>query len=326
MHLRPALSIAFTLLALTVLALLALSLASGSLPLAPSEVVSALTSDAPSFARDVVLELRLPRALAAFAVGGLLALAGAMLQVLLRNPLADPYVLGVSGGASVAALVAIMLGLPAAGVDGLAALGALGACLLVFALAQGPGGWTPTRLLLTGIVVAAGAGSVVSLLLALGDDARLRGMVFWLLGDLSGTRRWPWLLGLLAVATVAGVVLGRHLNVLARGAAQAASVGMDVRRLQVVLFVASSVLTGCAVSAAGSIGFVGLVTPHIARLALGSDNRVVLPAAALLGGALLMAADLAARVLIAPRQLPVGALTALVGVPLFLLLMYRQRP
>jgi len=326
MHLRPALSIAFTLLTLAVLGLFALSLASGSLPLTPSEVVTALTSSAPSFARDVVLELRLPRALAAFAVGGLLALAGAMLQVLLRNPLADPYVLGVSGGASVAALVAIMLGLPAAGVDGLAALGALGACLLVFALAQGPGGWTPTRLLLTGIVVAAGAGSVVSLLLALGDETKLRGMVFWMLGDLSGTRRWPWLLGLLAVATVAGVLLGRHLNVLARGAAQAASVGMDVRRLQVLLFVGSSVLTGCAVSAAGSIGFVGLVTPHIARLALGSDNRVVLPAAALLGGMLLMAADLAARVLIAPRQLPVGALTALVGVPLFLLLMYRQRP
>jgi iron complex transport system permease protein len=326
MHLRPALAIAFTLLTLAVLGLFALSLASGSLPLTPSEVVTALTSSAPSFARDVVLELRLPRALAAFAVGGLLALAGAMLQVLLRNPLADPYVLGVSGGASVAALVAIMLGLPAAGVDGLAALGALGACLLVFALAQGPGGWTPTRLLLTGIVVAAGAGSVVSLLLALGDETKLRGMVFWMLGDLSGTRRWPWLLGLLAVATVAGVLLGRHLNVLARGAAQAASVGMDVRRLQVVLFVGSSVLTGCAVSAAGSIGFVGLVTPHIARLALGSDNRVVLPAAALLGGMLLMAADLAARVLIAPRQLPVGALTALVGVPLFLLLMYRQRP
>mgnify|MGYP001131823973 CR=1 FL=1 len=134
------------------------------------------------------------------------------------------------------------------------------------------------------------------------------------------------LTALLAVATVAGVLLGRHLNVLARGAAQAASVGMDVRRLQVLLFVGSSVLTGCAVSAAGSIGFVGLVTPHIARLALGSDNRVVLPAAALLGGALLMAADLAARVLIAPRQLPVGALTALVGVPLFLLLMARRQP
>jgi iron complex transport system permease protein len=326
MHPRPSLFVAFTLLALAVAGLFGLSLASGSVPLRAGEVFAALSSDAPSFARDVVLELRLPRALAAFAVGGLLALAGAMLQVLLRNPLADPYVMGVSGGASVAALIAIMLGLPAVGVDGFAALGALAACLLVFALAQGPGGWTPTRLLLTGIGVAAGAGSVVSLLLALGDETRLRGMVFWLLGDLSGTRRWPWLLGLLAIATVAGVVLGRHLNVLARGAAQAATVGMDVRRLQAVLFVCSSVLTGCAVSAAGSIGFVGLVTPHLARLALGSDNRIVLPAAALLGGALLMAADLAARVLIAPRQLPVGALTALVGVPLFLLLMSRQRP
>lgn len=326
MHRRPSLFVAFTLLALAVAGLFGLSLASGSVPLRAGEVLDALTSGSPSFARDVILELRLPRALAAFAVGGLLALSGAMLQVLLRNPLADPYVLGVSGGASVAALLAIMLGLPAAGVDGFAALGALAACLLVFALAQGPGGWTPTRLLLTGIVVAAGAGSVVSLLLALGDETRLRGMVFWLLGDLSGTRRWPWLLALLAVASVAGIALGRHLNVLARGAAQAATVGMDVRRLQAVLFVGSSVLTGCAVSAAGSIGFVGLVTPHLARLALGSDNRVVLPAAALLGGVLLMAADLAARVLIAPRQLPVGALTALVGVPLFLLLMARRQP
>ncbi|MCM2313257.1 MAG: iron ABC transporter permease [Steroidobacteraceae bacterium] len=326
MHRRPSLFAAFALLALVVAGLFVLSLALGSVPLRPGEVLTALGSDVPSFARDVVFELRLPRALAAFAVGALLALSGAMLQVLLRNPLADPYVLGVSGGASVAALLAIMLGLPAVGIDGAAALGALAACLLVFALAQGPGGWTPTRLLLTGIVVAAGAGSVVSLLLALGDDTRLRGMVFWLLGDLSGTRRWSWLLGLAAIATLAGIVLGRHLNVLARGAAQAATVGMDVRRLQVVLFVGSSVLTGCAVSAAGSIGFVGLVTPHLARLALGSDNRVVLPAAALLGGALLMAADLAARVLIAPRQLPVGALTALVGVPLFLLLMSRQRP
>jgi iron complex transport system permease protein len=273
----------------------------------------------------VVLELRLPRALSAFAVGGLLALAGALLQVLLRNPLADPYVLGVSGGASVLALLAIMAGLPAAGVDGAAALGAFAACLLVFALAQGPGGWTPTRLLLTGIVVAAGAGSIVSLLLALSDDTALRGMVFWLLGDLSRTERWEWLLSLLLAATVTGALLGRHLNVLARGVTQAASVGMNVRRFQMLLFMLSSLLTGVAVSAAGSIGFVGLVTPHIARLALGTDNRAVLPAAALLGGILLMSADLASRTLLAPRQLPVGALTALVGVPLFLLLMSRQR-
>ncbi len=325
MNRRLSLTTALLLLLVVASAVFALSLASGSLPLTIGEIVQSFGAQQPSIARDVVLELRLPRALSAFAVGGLLALAGAMLQVLLRNPLADPYVLGVSGGASVLALLAIMAGLPAAGVDGAAALGAFGACLLVFALAQGPGGWTPTRLLLTGVVVAAGAGSIVSLLLALSDDTALRGMVFWLLGDLSRTERWEWLLSLLLVATVTGALLGRHLNVLARGVTQAASVGMNVRRFQILLFMLSSLLTGVAVSAAGSIGFVGLVTPHIARLALGTDNRVVLPAAALLGGILLMSADLASRMLLAPRQLPVGALTALVGVPLFLLLMSRQR-
>jgi len=325
MHRRLAIFPAISVLLLAAAVLLGLSLASGSVPLGLDDIADALFSDAPSLARDVLIELRLPRAMSALAVGGLLAVSGAILQVLLRNPLADPYVMGVSGGASVAALVAIILGLPAVGVDGLAAAGALGACLLVFALAQGPGGWTPTRLLLTGIVVAAGAGSIVSLLLALGDDAQLRGMVFWLLGDLSRAERWPWLLGLLGAAAVAGVALGRQLNVLARGTVQAATVGMDVRRLQLLMFAVSSLLTGAAVSAAGSIGFVGLVTPHLVRLALGSDNRVVLPASALAGGVLLMAADLAARSLIAPRQLPVGALTALFGVPLFLVLMRRQR-
>ena len=148
----------------------------------------------PSLARDVVMDLRLPRALTAFAVGGLLGLAGALLQVLLRNPLADPYVLGVSGGASVTALLALMAGMSAVMVDAAAGAGALAACALVFALAQGRGGWTPTRLLLTGVVVAAGAGSIVSLLLAMSDDTRLRGMVFWLLGDLTRGDRWGWLL------------------------------------------------------------------------------------------------------------------------------------
>jgi iron complex transport system permease protein len=326
MNRRIAAPTALLLLALLAAGLFGLSLAAGSFRLSPAEILDALSSGTPSLARDVVLELRLPRALSAMAVGGLLALSGALLQVLLRNPLADPYVLGISGGASVFALLAIMIGLPVAGVDGAAALGAFATCLLVFALAQGRGGWTPTRLLLTGIVVAAGAGSIVSLLLATSDDAGLRGMVFWLLGDLSRTQDWPWLLALLGVATAGGAALGRHLNVLARGVTQAASVGLDVRRFQVLLFVLSSILTGVAVSTAGSIGFIGLVTPHLVRLLLGSDNRVVLPVSALLGGVLLMAADLASRVLLAPRQLPVGALTALVGVPIFLALMSRQRP
>ena len=305
--------------------LLGLSLVLGSANVAPAEVWRALFSAESSLARDVVVDLRLPRALTAFGVGGLLAIAGALLQVLLRNPLADPYVLGVSGGASVTALLALMLGMPALVVDGAAGVGALAACLLVFGLAAGPGGWTPTRLLLTGVVVASGAGSLVSLLLAMSDDTSLRGMVFWLLGDLTRSERWGWLLMMLAGTTILCVALGRPLNVLARGETLAATVGLNVGRLRSVVFVLSSLMTGFAVSTAGSIGFVGLVTPHLVRLALGNDQRVVLAGSALLGGLVLMAADLASRLVLAPRQLPVGALTAVVGVPIFLLLLSRHR-
>jgi len=325
MH-RPSTPLVLIVLVVIACALLLASLALGSAELTLQQVLGSLRpGSGDSLARDVVLELRLPRAMAALGVGALLALSGAILQVLLRNPLADPYVLGVSGGASVAALIGIMLGMSAAGVDSMAAAGAFAAGLLVFAIAQGPGGWTPARLLLTGVVVAAGAGSVVSLLLSLSEDTRLRGMLFWLLGDLSRTQRWPWLLGLACLSTLVAVLLGRHLNVLAHGETQARSVGMHVRRFQTGLFVLTAVMTGAAVSAAGSIGFVGLVTPHLVRMITGTDNRVVLPASALLGGILLMAADLAARTLVAPRQLPVGALTALVGVPVFLFLMSRQQ-
>jgi iron complex transport system permease protein len=318
-------AVALPALAAAVLALLVLSLMTGSVTIPPRDVIDALTGPQSSLAADVVLGLRLPRAMSALAIGGLLAVTGALLQALLRNPLADPYVLGVSGGASVAALIGIIVGLPALGVDLAAALGALATSLLVFALAQGGGAWTPTRLLLTGIVVAAGAGALVSLLLALGDEQRLRGMIFWLLGDLTRSERWGWLVMLLAVVSVGSLAVGRHLNVLARGETVAASVGLPVRKFQMLLFVVTAILTGCAVSAAGSIGFVGLVTPHLVRLALGSDHRIVLPASALAGGGLLMTADLVSRVALAPRQLPVGALTALVGVPLFLILMQRQR-
>ena len=315
----------FVALGATTVLLLLLSLMLGSVHVEPATVWHVVWGSEPSLARDVIMDLRLPRALTAFAVGGLLGLAGALLQVLLRNPLADPYVLGVSGGASVTALLALMAGLSAVMVDAAAGAGALAACALVFALAQGRGGWTPTRLLLTGVVVAAGAGSIVSLLLAMSDDTRLRGMVFWLLGDLTRGDRWAWLLTLLAAATLLCVALGRPLNVLARGETIAATVGLDVRRVRRIVFVLSSLLTGCAVSTAGSIGFVGLVTPHLVRLALGNDQRIVLAGSALLGGLVLMTADLASRLLLAPRQLPVGALTALVGVPIFLLLMLRQR-
>jgi iron complex transport system permease protein len=274
--------------------------------------------------RTIVLELRLPRALAAFGAGVVLALAGVLMQALLRNPLADPYVLGVSGGAAVGALSVMLAGLAGIAVDAGAAIGAFSAMLLVFAVAHGPGGWTTTRLLLTGVVVAAGCGAIVSLLLSLSDDLRLRGMLFWLLGDF-GYVRTPWsLLTLALIAIPAGLLVARPLDALARGELQARLLGVPVRGLRIGIYVAASVLTAAAVTTAGSIGFVGLVTPHLVRLAAGSSHRVVIPASALAGGALVVMADLLARTIVAPRQLPVGALTALIGVPLFLLLMRRQ--
>jgi iron complex transport system permease protein len=294
--------------------------------LSAAEVWKGLVGAEDGLPRTLVAELRLPRALSAFAVGGLLAVAGCLMQVLLRNPLADPYILGVSGGAAVCALIALMLGLGGLWVDGGAFAGALGATLLVFALAGGGrGSWTPVGLLLTGVVLAAGFAAAISLMLALGPDSSLRGMLFWLMGDLSfATRPGPRLL-LLGVAVAAGILFARHLNVLTRGELQARILGVSVAPLRAGIYLASSLLTAVAVTTAGSIGFVGLVVPHLVRSLTGSDHRTLLPAAALAGGALLVVADTLARSLVAPRQLPVGALTAAVGVPLFLALMRRQR-
>lgn len=316
---------ALLLLAALATAAVLLSLALGSSGAGPAEFWHALVSGDDPVARSILLDLRLPRTLTAFTTGAILALAGVLMQVLLRNPLADPYVLGVSGGAAVAALGAMLAGLGGLWVDAGAAAGALTAMWIVFALAHGEGGWTPARLLLTGIVVAAGCAAAVSVLLALADDAPVRGMLFWLMGDFSYART-PWLgLATLAIALPASVALARPLDVLARGDLQAGIVGLPVRPVRIGLYLGASLLTAAAVTTAGSIGFVGLVTPHLVRLALGASHRIVVPASVLLGGLLVTLADLAARTLVAPRQLPVGALTALVGVPLFLVLMRRQR-
>ncbi|HEU4530666.1 MAG TPA: iron ABC transporter permease, partial [Steroidobacteraceae bacterium] len=226
---------------------------------------------------------------------------------------------------SVAALAAMLAGLGGWWIELGAAVGALLATSIVFTLAHGSGAWTPTRLLLTGVVVASGCGAIVSLMLALGSESRLRGMVFWLIGDLSHTSAPLRLVFVLGPILLAALLASRHLNLLARGEVEAQMLGLPVRGVRYAIFIASSLLTAAAVSAAGSIGFVGLVTPHLVRLMGGSDHRLVVPAAVLLGGTLLVLADLLARTLIAPRQLPVGALTALIGVPLFLVLIRRQR-
>jgi iron complex transport system permease protein len=321
---RPWLALAA--LALAASAALAASISIGSAGPGPAGLWHGLLAGDDPLARELVFDLRLPRALTGFGAGALLALAGVCMQVLLRNPLADPYVLGISGGASVAALGAMLLGGGILAVQSAAFAGALAATLLVFALAQGPGGWTPVRLLLTGIVVASGSGALVSILLAAGDPAALRSMVFWLMGDLSWAGSPLGLLLLAALAVPAGILAARPLNVLARGDVQAQLLGVAVAPLRIALFVAASLLTAATVTTVGAIGFVGLVTPHMVRLLVGSDHRRVVPAAALAGGTLVVVADLVARTALAPRQLPVGALTALVGVPLFLVLMRRAQP
>jgi iron complex transport system permease protein len=297
----------------------------GSVRLAPTEVLAVFSGSGDDLARMLVLDLRLPRTLAAFATGGLLAVAGALMQVLLRNPLADPYVLGISGGAAVGALLAMIAGLGIGWVSGSAFAGAMLSTLIVFGLAHGTGSWTPTRLLLTGVVVAAGWGAVITFLLAVRPSPELPGMLYWLMGDLSQARgsELPWLV-LLAVVGLA-LPLGRSLNVLARGPMQAAVLGVSVYRLEWAVYLLAAVVTAAAVTTAGTVGFVGLIVPHMLRLVIGNDQRLLIPAAALAGGILLTLADTVARTAIAPQQLPVGVITAMLGVPLFLFLLYRSR-
>jgi len=300
-----------------------LALMVGSIAIGPLDVLATLLDGNGGVAGEVVRSLRLPRALTGFACGGLLALAGALLQVLLRNPLADPYVLGISGGAGIGALLAIVLGLGVAGVNGLAFAGALGAMLLVFGLAHGEGGWTHSRLLLTGVIVAAGCGAVVTLMLAMAPDDRLRGMLFWLMGDLSQTGDPQLVLILLATVLLVSLPFARELNLLARGADVAQALGVAVRPLRRGVYLVASLATAAAVTHAGAIGFIGLIVPHLVRLATGNDQRLLLPASVLAGGSLLVIADTLARTILAPQQLPVGVLTALIGVPVFLFLLTR---
>jgi len=301
----------------------AAALAVGSVDVEPAAVWRALAGDAADPASVVVRELRLPRALAAFAVGGLLAVAGALMQVLLRNPLADPYVLGLSGGAACGALAALLAGV-AALVTPAAFAGALVSTVIVFGLARSAGAWSSTRLLLTGIVVAAGWGALIMLLLAVAPDAQVRGMLFWLIGDLSGATHGGSALWALAGVLLLALPLARDATLLARGEVTAATLGVPVRSVALALHALAAAATAVAVTLAGSVGFVGLVVPHAVRLVVGNDQRVLLPASALAGGALLVLADTLARTVVAPAQLPVGVLTALAGVPMFLWLLRRS--
>ncbi|HEU4778307.1 MAG TPA: iron ABC transporter permease [Steroidobacteraceae bacterium] len=298
-----------------------LALVAGSTDIGVRPAVAALLGDPAEPARTVVLELRAPRLLSAFTIGALLALAGVLLQALFRNPLADSYVLGVSGGSSVGALFALLLGASLWVVQCSAAVGAMAATFLVLALARGG---ATVRVLLTGVVVASACGALVTLVLVLADNGQLRGMMFWLAGDL-GWAAHPWvMLAAALLATLLVTLIARPLDVLATGETTAQSLGLDLPRWRVVIVVLAGLLTAGAVIQGGTIGFIGLVIPHLVRLAFATAaHRVVVPAAALAGGTLLAAADLVARTAAAPRQLPVGAIMALLGVPMFLVLLRR---
>jgi iron complex transport system permease protein len=317
---------ALPLLTLGAVAALSVAVLVGSGPAGLRTLAGALTGDADPLELRILADLRLARALAAFGTGAALAVAGVLMQVLLRNPLADPYILGTSGGAAVAALSLMMIGAAPVVVDLGAFGGALAVTLLVFALARAPGAWHSGRLLLTGVVIAAACGAAISLLLAISPEAGLRGVLFWLMGDFAYVTDARPVLALAAVGTVTAFAFGRSLDVLATGARQGALLGLEVGRLRLGIYGIGSLLTAVAVTTAGIVGFVGLVVPHLVRMVAGSNHRAVVPGSALAGGTLLVLADLLARTLLAPRQLPVGAITAAVGVPVFLALLARSAP
>jgi iron complex transport system permease protein len=275
---------------------------------------------------DILFQIRFPRIVLAAAVGGSLATAGASYQALLRNPLAEPYLLGISNGAAVGTMVALVFfGANEWSRPVLAFAGSLLATLSVYRLARGRAGATPERLILAGVIVTTFLSSVIVFVTTLMDATRIRSFTFWLLGDLSGTSKalLPVTISITVAGAIALTLNARSLNLLMLGERDAFDLGVEVRRVRIVVFVVASLLVGSSVAASGSVGYVGLVVPHLARLSLGSDNRISIPAAALGGALFVIVADTVARTIIAPRELPVGAITALIGAPLFIYLLKR---
>ena len=247
-----------------------------------------------------------------------------MMQVLLRNPLADPYVLGVSGGSAAFALIVMLLGFPFSAVPIAATMGAGFSIVLLILLARTSGDWGSSRLLLTGIVLASGWGALIGFFLSLGEANQIQGMLFWLMGDLRP--EWPGFIRVLVLLAVliAGFIVARDLDLLLEGDLRARSLGLNTSALRLIVLLAASLLTAASVTLAGPVGFIGLVVPHMMRLIIGSRHRLLIPVSALAGGTLLVIAEMIARTVIAPQQLPVGVITSFIGVPVFLYLLRRR--
>ena len=302
----------------------------GAAPLSPSAVWSALTDPgADPAARSILLSLRLPRVVAGMLTGASLAVSGALFQALLRNPLAEPYLLGVSSGAAFGVVGALTLGLPWLGAGGLVVPGLVGALIaigIVFRVASAVGRLDTHIMILAGVVVAAFFGAGVMLLLTMARGEAMRAAILWTMGSLSGVS-WSMTIGLTVYSvgsTVAAVALARHLNALALGEETAAHLGTRVETVKRASYLLASLLAAAAVSVAGVIGFIGLVVPHAVRLVWGADHRYLIPLCFLAGGGVLVLADTLARTTFRPLELPVGVVTALLGVPLFLVLLRRR--
>lgn len=309
------------------------ALAIGSEHVAFSQIFTALmgklTGAESTLSREqevIIFSLRLPRIALAIGVGAALAMAGAAFQALLRNPLADPYVLGVSGGAALGSILAILLAAEVAFAQPLFGFaGALAATLIVYALGRRDD--DPARLALAGVVLSTFLSSMIVLLTALASNVKLRQITMWLLGDLSSGSTEG------TIFVVIGVLIGvtvlmtqsRALNLMMIGERDAFALGVETSRVRWVVHLTASLITGVSVAAGGAIGYVGLVVPHLVRLAVGADNRLVIPASAMTGSLLVLLADTAARTILSPRELPTGAITALIGAPVFIYLLVRSR-
>jgi iron complex transport system permease protein len=328
--LRKALGVcAFLLLLLATVLVIASAVGSQRLPLASSLCALTGKSDCglSSEEQAILFDIRLPRILLAGAVGTCLAAAGAAYQALLRNPLAEPYLLGVSNGAAVGTMTALVFfGAHEWSRPLMAFGGALAATFVVYRLARGRAGVTPERLILAGVIVTTFLSSAIVFITTLMDATRIRSFTFWLLGDLSGTTASLLTVALVAAAIGVGFLAlnARSLNLMMLGERDAFDLGVEVGRVRLTVFLAASLLVGASVASSGSVGYVGLVVPHLVRLSFGSDNRVVIAASALAGAAFVIVADTIARTIIAPRELPVGAITALIGAPLFIYLLKRR--
>ncbi len=317
-------------LALLTLACALIGLSVGAVALAPSEVLEVVLGTGSDQARRIVLGLRAPRVLMAAVVGAGLAVSGVVFQALLRNPLAEPYVLGVSSGASVGAVLAIVLGATATSVIALpmsAFAGAVLAMTLVLAMASVAGrGLDTTVLLLAGVVIGAFFNAVIMLVVNFTDTETFRAAILWMMGSFSGSS-WRGVAAISAYVVPAIMILGltaRPLNLLSVSEQSSFHLGVDIRRFKGLLYIVTSLVVGACVAGAGAIGFVGLVVPHALRLVGGTDHRWLLPAAALTGASFMVLSDTVSRVVFAPVELPVGVVTALIGVPVFLWLLVRS--